>query len=349
MESKRRKIIFRTDANSSIGMGHLIRSYSLARMLDAFFDIKFVFSNTDKNISKKFLENRFEELSIPVLSNEEEALYLKDYLIKANASALVLDGYQFDSIYQQLIYSTEYKVIYIDDLVSGNYYCDLLINQAESVEQSMYQTKTQTKFLLGSKYVLLRPEFINTSSAVECEIDSIKNIFVSFGGADSSNMALKVLKSLMKVKGEFKIHILSGPVNQNIQAWASQFNLNEKVTFYSDLSGLEVCQLIKKCDLAIIPNSSLSIEACSVGILMITGTTADNQLGYYNSFVKNNLSIGIGNWEQATEVDIIEKFNSIVGLSQEGKNNQLLNQKKYIDGLSGKRILNEVESLIYGI
>ena len=57
-------IFIRTDANNAIGMGHLIRCFALAKMLESSFNIKFIFTNTDELIANKFLENSYDSFWI---------------------------------------------------------------------------------------------------------------------------------------------------------------------------------------------------------------------------------------------------------------------------------------------
>ena len=73
--------------------------------------------------------------------------------------------------------------------------------------------------------------------------------------------------------------------------------------------------------------------------------TANNQLGYYNSFQANKLSLGIGNWDDASEDEIVASVKKIINFNSEEKNTQLLNQHKYIDGFSSERILHQINTI----
>ncbi len=337
-------IFIRTDANNAIGMGHLIRCFALAKMLESSFNIKFIFTNTDELIANKFLENSYDSFWINGSDKLNEAEEVTNYVRSNNAFALILDGYQFDSEYQKKVYDSSFKLIYIDDLIYPNYFCDLVINQADILPER-YKTIKQTKYLLGSSYVLLRPDFLKVAKNDLREINSIKNIFISFGGADVSNTTLKVLKALLVLNIECTIHLLSGPLNQNSSEIANLCSEKSTLNFYSNLSSSQVKELIANCDLALIPNSNLSLEACAVRILMITGITANNQLGYYNSFQANKLSLGIGNWDEVSGYEITNTVKKIINYTYNQKKSQLLNQKKYIDGFSGERILRQIEAV----
>ena len=337
-------IFIRTDANNAIGMGHLIRCFALAKMLESSFNVKFIFTNTDELIANKFLENSFDSFWINGSDKLKEADAVTNYVRSNNAYALILDGYQFDSEYQKKVYDSSFKLIYIDDLINPNYFCDLVINQADILPEC-YKTNKQTKYLLGVRYVLLRPDFLKAAKDGFREINSIKNIFISFGGADFNNTTLKVLKALLVLNIECSIHILSGPLSQNSSEIANLGSEKSALKFYANLSSSQVKELIANCDLALIPNSNLSLEACAVRILMITGITTNNQLGYYNSFQENKLSLGIGNWDDASEDEIVAAVKKIINFNSDEKKTQLLNQHKYIDGFSSERILHHIKTI----
>ena len=331
-------IFIRTDANNAIGMGHLIRCFALAKMLESSFNVKFIFTNTDELIANKFLENSFDSFWINGSDKLKEADAVTNYVRSNNAYALILDGYQFDSEYQKKVYDSSFKLIYIDDLIYPNYFCDLVIPEC-------YKTNKQTKYLLGVRYVLLRPDFLKAAKDGFREINSIKNICISFGGADFNNTTLKVLKALLVLNIECSIHLLSGPLNQNSSEIGNLCSEKSTLNFYSNLSSSQVKELIANCDLALIPNSNLSLEACAVRILMITGITTNNQLGYYNSFQANKLSLGIGNWDDASEDEIVAAVKKIINFNSDEKKTQLLNQHKYIDGFSSERILHHIKTI----
>ena len=108
--------------------------------------------------------------------------------------------------------------------------------------------------------------------------------------------------------------------------------------FYSNLSATEVCELINNCELAFCPSSSLSLEVCAVGCLMITGTTADNQKGYYKGLLASGAADGVGSWKEAGEKTIEEITAELLNSGAEKKNQMLKAQRKYIDGLSDQRL-----------
>jgi UDP-2,4-diacetamido-2,4,6-trideoxy-beta-L-altropyranose hydrolase len=326
------KVYFRTDANPSIGMGHLIRCTALAEMLKEKFSITFLLASTPSGVRKKFIPTYFQVSDIVT----EEFSFLQNTLTEKDI--LVLDGYDFDSAYQRRVKSTGVRLAYIDDLRSFEYYADLIINQADQVSESDYKIKSQARFCLGPSFALLRQPFLKATQ-IKREVPSkITSVFVSFGGADLHNITEKVLKALTSFDTLENIHVLTGPVNLNVETWKEQFKNSSRIHFHNNLSSEQVCELMSKCQLGLAPASSLSLELCAVGLVLLVGITADNQKGYYKGLTEKSAALGIGDWQSVTEEDLVAKLNGILIYDAKDISWFIKNQRQYIDGLSAERL-----------
>jgi UDP-2,4-diacetamido-2,4,6-trideoxy-beta-L-altropyranose hydrolase len=329
------KVYFRTDANPEIGMGHLVRCSALANMIKDEFEIGFVTKNTPDGVLGKFLSPTYTTLKI---EGADELNFLNKKKILEPGNIVVLDNYTFDSDYQNKIKESNVKVVYIDDLIGFDYNVDVIINQAENVKESDYKTVSKTKFCLGPQYLLLREPFLKAAKSKR-DLKKIESVFVSFGGADMDNVSQKAVKTLLKYPQLKNIHVLSSSVNENIDKWKSEFNNSEKIKFHNDLKAEEVCSLMQSCELALGPCSNLALELCSVGIVFITGTTASNQDNYYKALTTNSAVLGIGKWQELSEEALNAKLDSVMIYDQKDLEWFVKNQRNYVDGNSGKRLL----------
>jgi len=326
------KVFFRADANSKIGMGHLVRSSALAKMLESDFEITFLIQDTPAEVQNKILKSfHTEEIK------GDELLYYRQNIKKG---ILVLDGYQFDSDYQEQIRKSGIKSVIIDDLHNMNYSTDVIINQADSIKASDYKAKIETKFYLGPDYALLRPPFIKAASEKRESLKKINSVFVSFGGADAYNVSEKAIEALLDFDQVKQIHVLSGPVNKNSSSVSEKYKNELRTKFYHDLDSESVCELMKKCELALVPSSSLSLEICSVGMVMITGTTAGNQEGYYMGLMQRSAALGLGDWLTISAEAIKDKIRTVLVYDEKDISWFIKNQRAYIDGKSGERLKN---------
>jgi len=341
----KKSLLIRTDANAAIGMGHLVRCVSLARMMDSEFSVSFLLANTPADVVERIIGSAYETLCLHHGSAKDETTLVSGIAIGKGVHALVLDGYEFNYDYQRAVRNAAYKTVYIDDLIASRYCVDLLINQADNVLPEQYTVDGNAKLLLGPAYALLRPEFLEIARTPAREIAEIRRVFVSFGGVDLINVTEYVLRTLFRAHPFDEINVLIGQLNSSSEALKEARHAQSNLFFHFNQSALQVRELLAKSDLAIVPNSSISLEACSVGVPMITGITAENQLGYFRAFQKSNLSIDAGDWRLFSPEALVKAVRGVVEMTPEARQVQLENQKKYIDGFSDHRILSSIQSL----
>jgi UDP-2,4-diacetamido-2,4,6-trideoxy-beta-L-altropyranose hydrolase len=158
----RRKIIFRADGSDRIGLGHLIRSQALAEMLADDFDCAFALAEAPAVVAED-LASRFEVYWLPQAGKASPAAAAATPQQQAAALAalasphdiIVLDGYPFDTAYQQVLRERGCKLVSIDDIHAYPFVVDAIINTAGGVRPAHYQALPGTRFCLGLRYALL--------------------------------------------------------------------------------------------------------------------------------------------------------------------------------------------------
>lgn len=160
-----KQLIIRADANSRIGVGHVMRCLALAQAWQDKGE-KAVFLSHCKSpvLKKRILDEGFDFISLDKPYPEPFDIdYTLNTLHKlSNQDAwLVVDGYHFDSSYQKSIKEAGHKLLWIDDYGhAAHYYADIVLNQNISADERFYiRREPYTRLLLGTRYVLLRHEF----------------------------------------------------------------------------------------------------------------------------------------------------------------------------------------------
>ena len=297
-----KKVVIRVDGNSTIGLGHIYRGLALADMLKDVFVIEFV-TRLTTTISP-ILGSGFGYTIIP----EEVKFYNEPNWFKDNYSIetiIILDGYSFNKAYQQKIKTLKYKLVYVDDLALGKQVADLVINHSPGIKESDYEISKYTELALGLNYALLRKPFIEVDRKELKKKKSIKNLFISFGGADTHDFSLTAVNEVLKSDFIDTINIVLGAAYKN----KTIFNLNNsKLKIHKNLTEQEVFKLMKDTDLAIVPASTTSIELASLGIPMILGYFVDNQKIIYNGFVQKDSAIAIGDFNKYKFNDLVKEI-----------------------------------------
>ena len=290
-------VIFRADAGTDIGYGHVMRCLSLAHALRE-VKIRCVFVSCDNVPGEVITRNGFEFVALN--TDQEEMLSelekVERIIKKLSPRFLVVDSYRVSRVYMQAMRGLA-PLVYIDDVKSFPYPCDVLVNyniygEEWAKDYLRDQAPFETKLLLGLKYAPLREEFAFCPPRTVRK--SAKNILVSTGGADTQDVSRKILTIIQKMPQweGIHFHFLVGALNpykQQIETMASEME-NVKLHFQTK----RVSDLMQMCDMAVSAAGSTLYELCACGIPTVTYILADNQIPGAKAFAKQKLMLFAG-------------------------------------------------------
>ncbi|WP_348737701.1 UDP-2,4-diacetamido-2,4,6-trideoxy-beta-L-altropyranose hydrolase [Tenacibaculum sp. 190524A02b] len=307
--SKSKKILFRADGNSSIGLGHLYRLFSLVEIYRKEFDFIFL-TRADSELSVIPKSYPLKLLPTDVSVQEEpewinESLNLDDFI-------MVADGYQFKTEYQKKVKDLGLKLIYIDDLVDWHMYADVVINHSLGHIPSDYSSESYTVFGLGTNYAMLRSSFIKESLKTR-EVKKIDTVFICFGGADPYGLTIKAVEALESFDEIKKINVVIGGAYKDQTRLKLITKDNSQVRIYQNLSEEEMIQLMRESNLALAPSSTILYELCSVKMPILSGFYVRNQERIYNGFLKKNVIFGLGNISTFSAEDFRDSICKFLG------------------------------------
>ncbi|MGE0567936.1 MAG: UDP-2,4-diacetamido-2,4,6-trideoxy-beta-L-altropyranose hydrolase [Bacteroidia bacterium] len=331
---KLKSVLIITEASENIGMGHVVRCLALAHILKNKFNVEFLLYNWTNAVTELIRENEFTCFILNKESSDEDK-HIESHDI------VVLDGYNFTPMLSDKIKSKQKYLIQIDDLHNQHYVADCIINVSDSVTKNDFITAPYTKLFLGSKYVMLRKIFNEFGMKPARNILSITSVFISMGGSDLNNNSLKALEACLLIPEINTIHIVIGITNSHeseLHAFIEKNKQKKKIVLYKNLNSESFCNLLFSSQLAICPASGTCMEACAVGIGLISGYTADNQLGILNGLIKNDCAFNLGDINKISTPEIRNKMEFCIQ-NPEQINKQIVNQKKLIDGQSPQRLL----------
>ena len=318
------KIIIRCDGGRSIGLGHVVRCLALADMLRNDFEISFALQETSKEVYSLIRKGGFQWHVLPPTQNFDQDLNSFIQILDPE-NIVVLDGYEFRSVYQKRIKDLGCKLVSIDDLHAWHQYSDIVINHAGGVEEEDYDCEVYTRLLLGYQYALVRKEFRQYQGEIR-KVDGIHNVFISMGAADEPGNTLKFANALLLTPGVKRISIMLSSINPHLSEITELFNRNsERIRLHFNISEHELIEILEVTDLAICPASTIALESSFIRCPLLVGYTAENQLSNYSGMVKKNLAFPIGdmNLVQSAEIiETIEKINISIFAIESQRNNQ---------------------------
>ncbi|WP_051360106.1 UDP-2,4-diacetamido-2,4,6-trideoxy-beta-L-altropyranose hydrolase [Adhaeribacter aquaticus] len=323
------RIIFRADGNSQIGLGHVIRSLALATILKPDFKCLFAIQAATPSLNNQLQEACTQIINLPETKDYlKEAAFLVEQIL-TESDIVVLDGYLFDTAYQEQIKKKCFKLVCIDDIHAFPFVADVVINQAGGLTQQQYRATPETRFCLGPNYALLRQPFLMAAQQTR-EFLGVSRIFINMGGADPENHTYKIVSNLSKNHPALQLEVVTGGAYQFLPELEALEKTTANIHLYQQLSAEEICSLMQQCDAAVIPPSSVSYEWCSIQGALFLHQTADNQTNLGNFLIKEGLAFAFTDFQEIiTHPDLLTL-----------RKEQVKKQQHYFDGRSANRLRN---------
>ena len=291
MKNNINKIFVRADATKQIGYGHVIRCISLIAMIKDDYDCYFIIRNPTKNLIDLISKVCITCHVLPeTLDFSIEAKYISANYLENN-SLVVLDGYEFDTNYQSIIKEKVFRLISIDDVHPYHFVSDAIINQIP-INIDAYSAEIYTKIYSGFKYSLLREPFIDASQTVSFPlVGKSDKVFICFGGSDFLNLTSHTLRSVLEIENIHEVHIVIGSEYGYLKELQTiiKNQTNKNIEIYRNIGSTEMVEVLKKCNTAIVPASSILIECIACGVSFVTGFYVDNQKEFINFLIQNKL------------------------------------------------------------
>ena len=282
-------LLIRTDASSSIGLGHIMRDLVLAQHYpDA--TITFACQNLIGNI--------MDTIPYPVhllTSNDPEELI--DLIRTCSIDLLIIDHYDIDAtIEKQIKEQTGVSLLCLDDTYE-KHHCDILLNHNISADAIRYKglVPEHCELRCGAEYTLIRDEF-KTEKQIRRE--KLYDIFIAMGGSDPTNATLGILTTL------------SDNLSVCVATTSGNPHLSELETFIQDKKNISlkvnsnsIAQLLNQSRLAIITPSVMVHEVLFMGTPFIAIKTAPNQIDMFE-YLRKEKYVVLEEWN----ADAITRF-----------------------------------------
>jgi len=260
----RMRIKFVLMADSRVGLGHLYRAISLS---EVWFgnEIEFLLINSPQNILEIVAKRK---INFKNLNN------LSEVLSHVNEGDMIInDILDTTEDYMAQLRKKKVFVVNFEDLGEGNRYADLVINE-------LYEKfNPPNNHLYGYEYAVIRNEILLKSPNDFSE--KVRNILITFGGSDPSNLTYMTLMALKDFSHDIKIKVkvVLGPsyerkneVYEYIKKNSSLKNNVEVLENVTDMS-----RVMENVDLAITSNGRTVYELAAMRIPIISIAQNDRE------------------------------------------------------------------------
>ena len=341
---KEQHLIIRVDANTQMGTGHFMRCLALAQAWkDAGGQVIFVTACQSEGLLQRLREEGFDiHLLAHPYPDPSDWDYTKDILAAYPNAWVVLDGYHFDEACQQQVKETGQRLLVIDDMAHlKHYYAHIILNQNLHAEQLHYSCELYTRLLLGTRYVLLRREFLAWRDRKREIPEVAQRVLVTLGGSDPENHSLKVIQALQEVDiPALEATVVIGASNPNsdvLEAAARQSPIPIRLI----CNATNMPELMAWTDVAVSTAGSTVWELMFMGLPALLIATAGNQAPIARSIADLGGAIWIdhrsADWAQVLAEEasqLSSDYAARLEMSKKGKS--------LVDGKGLKRIISAI-------
>lgn len=322
-------VYIRADGGSSIGMGHIMRTLTLANEFKRcgycviyLCEDKFEYKEGINKIKNSAFE-------VILLQNNQINCIINKNLYR---DCLIVDSYNVNEEYFNIAKQYFQLVGYFDDMNLYYFNVDFIINQNLNSEFLEYRTNKNTKMFTGCRYTMLRSEFLR---AKRKNIgNKVENILITLGGSDFHNLTQNIIGYIKTMK--YKFHVVIGPSfihEKDLEKFES-----ENVILHKNAN---MAELMEMTDMCISACGSTLYELAYIGIPTVGIIVAKNQELLAYSMEKEKIILNMGWYNKLNKKKVVRIIKQVI-FDYERRKNMSFKGKNLIDGKGAERIVKEL-------
>lgn len=239
---------FYVNGNETIGIGHITRSLQIA---DEMFSKPDIYYDSNKTTAASFGQTTYN--LVPVDGDHDFVERMRD----SNYDIIINDVLSTERGFMQSLKAAapNARIINFEDEGDGASCADYVIN-------ALYENSSESNAICGSRYFIIPKQFL-----IYHKIDigeRVKNVIVTFGGADPQNYTETVLNIISQpVYKDVHFYVVVGKINKRIDL-ISRFDSCSNIAILYDIDNM--AEIMCRCDVAISSRGRTCFELAALGI-----------------------------------------------------------------------------------
>ena len=278
-ELSKKTILIRVEGYREIGLGHIYRGLTLAKRISN-HNVRFLISNKSDIGIKKLEQFNYD---YDVFDKDEEIIGLID---DYKADIFVNDILDTSARYMKMLNTKNVKIVNFEDLGPGSKYADLVINDLYTKQNDF------NNHYWGSKFYCIRDEFLITPPYKFNP--EVKNVLVSFGGTDPSDLTKKVIEVITNNKFKnVKFTVILGI------GYSKKLEIQETLEKQANIRLLQdikfMSEFMSEADLAITSQGRTMYEMAAMEVPTILLAQNERELNHEFGYMQNGfINLGLG-------------------------------------------------------
>lgn len=340
-------LFFRVDANPRMGMGHAMRCLALAQAWqEEGGRVIFALAERAPALEEYLKSERAESVFMSLEAGSiEDATETATLARCRGASWIVADGYQFNSDFQRKVRDAEIPLLVIDDLGGRKHcYANIILNQNIHAHEALYRERERgTRLLLGTRYALLRRQFLPWTNWKRQTAQVGRKVLVTLGGSDPHNVTLEVMRSLREVKLEkLEAVVIVGEVNSHYESLLSFLKDSQVPTRLLTSAFTQMPEWMAWADLAVAAGGITAWELAFMGVPTISLILADNQKPTVERLGEMGVIINLGLDDDFSPIQLAQIVERLL-LAPEIRAEMTSRGQKLVDGEGADRVMMHLQ------
>ena len=329
-----KKVLFRADANSKIGVGHVMRCVALAQYLASQnVLVRFLTVTDSERLSQYLSSQKFETRVINSTPKNDENVQIILKELRQGFDWVILDSYDFGENHHRKISEANIRLLVLEDNPPYSQCADLVLNHAlQDNEES-----SDSRFLFGTHYALIRQELIQAEKRGE---KGQQNIIITLGGAAFPDLYKKIIRSIgLITEFKLKIKLLHG---FSIDSEVVPIDFADHQIEYCEPTP-DVGSIFNWADLSISAAGGTSWELCFFGVVGIVGLVADNQVQIARNLDRKGIFKSVGSYQDCSEQKLADELKRLLSNPALVKSMRS-KARELVDGKGPERIFQAMQN-----
>lgn len=314
------RFVFRADAFSNTGAGHVMRISALAEELILNnFDVIFIGNTKEIPWVQEYISTLgFSQ----ILSNS------RMFTPNPNSDLLILDSYTVLPSDSFISPTKWFKIVAFIDDTSPCYVANLYINTNLNSDWQPPEESNDSQVLMGLEFIQIRKSLRQIKSRGKSVYNGKPRLLVVGGGSDPFNFVGQLYKTLTSLSIDFQATLISE--KSMIAVENPKFSLAQ--------ASENVSELLEDSDLVFSTSGTSSWELIYLGIPLGIALAVENQKSNYRHQTREGIATGIGyrDLNEQWKFDI-PAINELISESLSVRNNRAV-----IDGNGYIRVYDEI-------
>lgn len=314
------RVGFRCDGGAGLGMGHVVGSLRLARLLadQLGWGMEFVCRDEENVCSAIHAKGFAVELLPADTSPEDDVTRLLNKASESDWSAVVIN-FGKDDLYRYRNQFTRFrqagvKLVFMDNPVAPYCYeAELLINALPHPDYPGYEPDNHPACLDGLAYFLPADHLESVPGRPCPQLTLDGRVFVAMGGGDVDDLTIRVLEGLASAgfRGEVDVVVgASSPLGGKLASTLAELGLDGSVTVNAE----DMNARMQRADLGFTGLGLVTYEMAYAGLPALIIANSDFNAGVAKTYCKHYRTARfVGAWPRVTVDEIADAVTDVVG------------------------------------